>query len=520
MKIKVKKRVRLCLMVGLAVVVIAGGQAWGVPSLVNIQGRVTKGGVIQQNSLIIFTPTTTKTQLGTAMTDLNGIFNATLDFSTNYTNFPGAYSVRVYLNTTDDPNLIGTQVFNSVPYAFRAAVADTALNAAGGGLWTGTTDISNTNIGNVGIGATAPYSKLEIAAPGSSVNGSQLTLSNGTSSPKKVGLNFRIDVTDLYQLYADNTDANKLKLDYNNASNFLTVTTGGNFGIGTTAPGNKLSVANGDANITGKVGIGTVTTPTDQTSLINMGGAADTDSGMIRQSISYGENDHRVLTIYRRRGFMALQGGNEWTMQVRGATNPFLDFYRVGRPASPDGPEWLDDTEYASLTLAWNGNVGIGKKNPGAKLDVWGDFHVNDNVYLNKYIIPVGAGTPLVVTESATGIWRLRANTSSKRYKHDIRDYSLDTNKISELRPVKFKWNDETAMPNKDDFGLIAEEVYNVFPELVILSKDGNPESVQYDKVAVILLKGYQEKVKEIDELKTKNQDLEARVKALEEKVK
>jgi len=102
--------------------------------------------------------------------------------------------------------------------------------------------------GNVGIGATAPYSKLEIAAPGSSVNGSQLTLSNGTSSPKKVGLNFRIDATDLYQLYADNTDANKLKLDYNNASNFLTVTTGGNVGIGVTTPNSKFSV-NGNMTI-------------------------------------------------------------------------------------------------------------------------------------------------------------------------------------------------------------------------------------------------------------------------------
>ena len=111
-------------MVGLAVVAIAGS-SWGVPYLVNIQGRVTKGGVIQQNALIIFTPTTSKTQLGTAMTDVNGIFNATLDFSANYTNFPGTYSVRVYLGTTDDPNLIGTQVFNSVPYAFRAAVAST-----------------------------------------------------------------------------------------------------------------------------------------------------------------------------------------------------------------------------------------------------------------------------------------------------------------------------------------------------------------------------------------------------------
>jgi hypothetical protein len=233
------KRIRLCLMVGLAVVAIAAG-SWAVPKVVNMQGRVTKGGVIQQNALIIFTPTTSKTPLGTAMTDVNGIFNATLDFSLNYTNFPGTYSVRVYLGTTDDPNLIGTQVFNSVPYAFRAERAAVAESVVGGVFWTGTTDISNINTGNVGIGTATPASKLEVNEANST--GNQLTVSSGGGS-KIAGINLKIDATDLWQIQTDNNRGpNNLFLRYNNAYDVMTVDTVGNVCIGTASPLEHLQI--------------------------------------------------------------------------------------------------------------------------------------------------------------------------------------------------------------------------------------------------------------------------------------
>ncbi len=126
-----------------------------------------------------------------------------------------------------------------------------------------------------------------------------------------------------------------------------------------------------------------------------------------------------------------------------------------------------------------------------------------------------GTGTTLIVDGSGNVL----KSTSSRRYKHDIKEYDSDISKLGKLTPVKFKWNPNTGSPNQEDFGLIAEDVYKIFPELVGLDKAGRPDSVKYDKLSVILLKGYQEKVKEIDALKEKNENLESRLKALEEKI-
>jgi hypothetical protein len=103
----------------------------------------------------------------------------------------------------------------------------------------------------------------------------------------------------------------------------------------------------------------------------------------------------------------------------------------------------------------------------------------------------------------------LRKSTSSLRYKKDIRDYEIDVNKIMQFRPRRFKMNENTEFNGKEDFGLIAEEVYNIFPELVTFDNEGKIDGLQYPKLAVILIKGYQEKAKKIEEL-------EARVKAIE----
>src|ERR1700722_8181075 len=61
-----------------------------------------------------------------------------------------------------------------------------------------------------------------------------------------------------------------------------------------------------------------------------------------------------------------------------------------------------------------------------------------------------------------------------------------NTEKLEQLRPVTFKYKSE---PNGErQFGLIAEEVAKVFPELVIGDAKGQILSVRYDELAPILL--------------------------------
>jgi len=105
-----------------------------------------------------------------------------------------------------------------------------------------------------------------------------------------------------------------------------------------------------------------------------------------------------------------------------------------------------------------------------------------------------GAGTRAVRISSGG---RVGVDTSSKRFKTNISDIK-NTNWIQDLRVVDFVWKKD----NSKDWGLIAEEVEKIKPELVSMDDDGKPFSVHYDKLTVLLLKQIQEltaKVKELE---------------------
>jgi hypothetical protein len=65
-------------------------------------------------------------------------------------------------------------------------------------------------------------------------------------------------------------------------------------------------------------------------------------------------------------------------------------------------------------------------------------------------------------------------------------------NKVSEallaLKPVTFRYKKEIDPAATPQFGLVAEEVENVNPDLVVRDKEGKPYSVRYDQVNAMLL--------------------------------
>src|SRR5208283_5021269 len=86
-------------------------------------------------------------------------------------------------------------------------------------------------------------------------------------------------------------------------------------------------------------------------------------------------------------------------------------------------------------------------------------------------------GTPKIkkaceVVVETTGL--LGCVTSSARYKRDIRDMGDASDKLMKLRPVTFTYKADST--GTKQYGLIAEEVEKVYPELVIDDADGKPE--------------------------------------------
>jgi hypothetical protein len=79
--------------------------------------------------------------------------------------------------------------------------------------------------------------------------------------------------------------------------------------------------------------------------------------------------------------------------------------------------------------------------------------------------------------------------SSSRRYKEDISDMSDASSRLLQLRPVTFRYTQAFADGAKPvQYGLIAEEVAGIFPELVVRDDEGRPETVQYQTLSVLLL--------------------------------
>ena len=83
--------------------------------------------------------------------------------------------------------------------------------------------------------------------------------------------------------------------------------------------------------------------------------------------------------------------------------------------------------------------------------------------------------------------------------------------RLLDLRPVQFRYRKPLADGSQPiEYGLIAEEVAQAFPELVATGKDGVPESVKYHILPSLLLNELKRQQNEIAELKEAVRRLEA----------
>src|SRR4030095_7911849 len=84
--------------------------------------------------------------------------------------------------------------------------------------------------------------------------------------------------------------------------------------------------------------------------------------------------------------------------------------------------------------------------------------------------------------------------------KEDIEPLTDVSEKLAQLRPVSFSYK---AEPGATHYGLIAEEVDQVMPELVVRDEQNRPESVKYLQLIPLLLQERQEMQAERMEMQT-----------------
>lgn len=112
------------------------------------------------------------------------------------------------------------------------------------------------------------------------------------------------------------------------------------------------------------------------------------------------------------------------------------------------------------------------------------------------YGVNVG-GVPVQI--NANG--QLGAATSSLRFKEQVQDMGDSTNAMMKLRPVTFLFKPEYAKGDRTlQYGLIAEEVAQVYPELVAYDNNGQPYSVRYQYLSTMLLNELQKQYHRAEE--------------------
>ncbi len=88
---------------------------------------------------------------------------------------------------------------------------------------------------------------------------------------------------------------------------------------------------------------------------------------------------------------------------------------------------------------------------------------------------------------------------SSKRFKQEIQDMDDASVDLMSLRPVTFRFKkDYDKGDSRLQYGLIAEEVAEVYPELVVNDETGRPRTVEYQKLNVMLLNELQKQSQQI----------------------
>jgi Chaperone of endosialidase len=135
--------------------------------------------------------------------------------------------------------------------------------------------------------------------------------------------------------------------------------------------------------------------------------------------------------------------------------------------------------------VAGSYNVDIGWGADGG-VDETGVIRIGDPTYATATYITGISGS--VVTGAAvyvTSSGQLGVLASSERFKTDIAPMRSDE-KLQQLRPVSFHLR--TDPQGTVQYGLIAEEVDKVYPELVIRDQAGQIQGVRYDELAPILL--------------------------------
>ena len=368
--------------------------------------------------------------------------------------------------------------------------------------------------GNVGIGTTSPISKLNVSGDsdffgslrvGSNSSSTGFIINLGTSGV--AGYRSGYLYGDGTTMYLTNQQNGGLNFGTNNTANRLVIGSDGRVGIGIASPANNgLQINSGELQLgpntsnafhiyaasggcefySGSWGAGTflgrwtttglgLGTGSPSCALDIMNSTGSSNKPFLRLANSAGGSGNQVGIILSP--YSARPGGDSTKIISidDGNASAHLLFYT----AEPGGSA----TSTERMRIRSTGNVGIGLTSPLATLHVKGNVNsigqqlILENYYSTSNIYwklgPDNAGNNMTIYNHNTlGVWIANDgntwnSTSDLRVKKDVETLTSGLDVIDQLRPVKYKYNQDDAGKSLR-IGFIAQEVRDLIPEIVV----------------------------------------------------
>ena len=364
-----------------------------------------------------------------------------------------------------------------------------------------------TSGGNVGIGTQSPTSTSGYA-----------TLTVGGGGATRGQITWNSGTTAIGYAYNDGTNMN---IGSNAALIFATtvgatermrITSGGNVGIGTTSPSNRLSVYESTGSTTSTMDFSTI-------------------GNSIKGHIGMWSNNFYITSNWFYNGSQNADNTGYGLNAIGFDNSGFMSFL-----TSPAGSNYVSER----MRITSTGNVGIGTTSPGAKLEVVDTngsqlligysttatnyYDATTHIFRATYggterMRITSGGEVLIGTTSDAGDYKLQVNgrilandsifsngdvvayaSSDIRLKDNILPIKNALEKVKKIGGYTFDWNNKQTTYEGHDVGVIAQEIEAVLPE-VVTTRDNGYKAVKYEKLTALLIESIKEQQVQIERL-------------------
>ena len=417
--------------------------------------------------------------------------------------------------TTKKSNASGASAGASTTNAVLPGTDSFLAKYVNGGADIGSSGVFEDAGGSVGIGTTTPLDHLHVRYDNNTGDFTGYAVQNTNPGALAYsGMLFYDHTGALTQFQGYNNSTHEYRINniarvspggaFNGSINFMQggvskflVAPNGNIGIGTLSPQGSLELSRSGSNA---VLLETVYTNGNANANAFSIARLANGSPAAPSAVQAGN----IIGAWVGAGYGATQFGNptagmaaiaqeNWTDTAQGSSTGFFSTAIGSNQAQ------------LHMAVLASGNVGIGDlSSPGStpaadRLQVFGDIRVGDsdtNGCLKNF-----AGTGLVGTCA-----------SDRRFKKDITPFDPVLDQLTALQPVHYFWRTaefpERHFGDARNYGLIAQDVEKVLPELVVTNDDGY-KAIDYSKLPLLTIQA-------VKDLKSENDTLKERVAELE----